>query len=519
MIIVTILIFSLMVSLYLYEQERQSYEQLGSNVLTISEAWFSTYFSDLQNMLQELRKDLQLRDGKIDYGRAQAALKFYVRVHPELSNITLMRADGQILLTANTGHSPTFPSMASDPSFADYLRNHRKESVDMGRPIIGRLQKQWLIPVRLGIYDDLDRLLYVLSANLPLSFVDKFWENAPITQKGAIGLMRDDGFLAGRHPVPAGADLDNVFGKPRTGALVNYLRAKSFPAAGTLEGPSSLDGPDHFITFKRLRIYPLTIFVSIPKAELYKSWWSRISGFYLVIALLFVASLVAYRQLKRKHRSMEKKKNQADEALRNSEEKFRLLVENSYDIIYSLSADGTFLFVSQAWTTLLGHPVSEVIGKSFAPFVHPDDLPGCMLFLKDVIGKGQRQEGVEYRVRHADGTWYWHTSNAVPFTYEAGSVVGFYGIARDITERKNREEAMKELISRLQKALDEIKTLRGIVPICANCKKVRADEGYWQQVEVYVTEHTEAQFSHGICPDCSKRLYPQYHTDEKDGLE
>lgn len=62
----------------------------------------------------------------------------------------------------------------------------------------------------------------------------------------------------------------------------------------------------------------------------------------------------------------------------------------------------------------------------------------------------------------------------------------------------------------LEKALAEIKTLRGIVPICANCKKIRDDKGFWHQVESYVREHTEAEFSHGICPDCAKELYGPY---------
>lgn len=64
-------------------------------------------------------------------------------------------------------------------------------------------------------------------------------------------------------------------------------------------------------------------------------------------------------------------------------------------------------------------------------------------------------------------------------------------------------------IEELRQAIDQIKTLRGIVPICANCKKIRDDQGYWKQVEVYVRDHTEAEFSHSICPECKKELYPQ----------
>ncbi len=142
----------------------------------------------------------------------------------------------------------------------------------------------------------------------------------------------------------------------------------------------------------------------------------------------------------------------AEEVLRESEEKYRHLIENSHDIIYTLTAEGVFIFVSPAWTTLLGHPVTQVTGQSFQKFVHPDDIPGCMAWLQNVIGTGQRQEGVEYRVQHTNGSWYWHTSSAAPFKDETGKIVGFYGIARDITERKQAEEALRQLSDRLSLA-------------------------------------------------------------------
>ena len=76
------------------------------------------------------------------------------------------------------------------------------------------------------------------------------------------------------------------------------------------------------------------------------------------------------------------------------------------------------------------------------------------------------------------------------------------------------QEALATKIKELHQALDQVKTLRGIVPICASCKKIRDDKGYWNQVEVYVRNHTEAEFSHGICPDCMKRLYPEFDGDK-----
>jgi len=75
---------------------------------------------------------------------------------------------------------------------------------------------------------------------------------------------------------------------------------------------------------------------------------------------------------------------------------------------------------------------------------------------------------------------------------------------------------LRRLNAELQTALDNINTLQGLIPICAACKKVRDDEGFWQEVEVYVRDHTEAQFSHGLCPDCARRLYPDYFKPSKD---
>ena len=80
----------------------------------------------------------------------------------------------------------------------------------------------------------------------------------------------------------------------------------------------------------------------------------------------------------------------------------------------------------------------------------------------------------------------------------------------DITERKRAEEQKDSLVSDLQKALSEVKTLRGFLPICANCKNIRNDKGYWEQIENYIHDRSDAEFSHSICPECAKKLYPDF---------
>ena len=77
-------------------------------------------------------------------------------------------------------------------------------------------------------------------------------------------------------------------------------------------------------------------------------------------------------------------------------------------------------------------------------------------------------------------------------------------------------ESNERLIIDLQKALSEVKKLSGFLPICASCKKIRDDQGYWNQIEEYISDHSEAQFSHGICPDCARKLYPELYQDHED---
>lgn len=82
--------------------------------------------------------------------------------------------------------------------------------------------------------------------------------------------------------------------------------------------------------------------------------------------------------------------------------------------------------------------------------------------------------------------------------------------------QKNSEIEKDRLIEELKRAAEEIKTLSGLIPICVSCKRVRDDTGYWQQVEAYIAKHSNAEFSHGICPECTKKLYPEFYKKKKE---
>ncbi len=126
---------------------------------------------------------------------------------------------------------------------------------------------------------------------------------------------------------------------------------------------------------------------------------------------------------------------------------------------------------------------------------------------------------MEARLRKADGGYRWLLFRSVPLFDDMGRVVKRYGVGTDIDDRKRAEQALAEEHARLQQALEEVKTLQGIVPICASCKKIRDDQGYWNSLEAYLARHTDATFTHGICPDCAQAFLREARSGRKPGSE
>jgi PAS domain-containing protein len=117
---------------------------------------------------------------------------------------------------------------------------------------------------------------------------------------------------------------------------------------------------------------------------------------------------------------------------------------------------------------------------------------------------------LELMYEHGEITeWFLVSRTAVIGSHPSST--GTLLICRDITAKKQTEQQQELLISELQEALASVKTLGGLLPICASCKKIRDDEGYWNQVEQYIVKHTDAKFTHGICPDCGARALEEYY--------
>jgi PAS domain S-box-containing protein len=190
------------------------------------------------------------------------------------------------------------------------------------------------------------------------------------------------------------------------------------------------------------------------------------------------------------------------------------IVESSEDAIIGQALDGTILSWNSGAAKIYGYPAEKMTGRSISLLV-PKHRPAELPQIYEKIKQGEDIARLEtVRVRK-DGLLIDVSLTVSPIKDASGKVIGASSIERDITERKRVEAERLNLIQELTEALAKIKTLKGLLPICASCKKIRDDRGYWEKVELYISKHTEAEFTHGICPDCLQRLYPEYSLNPK----
>ena len=183
-------------------------------------------------------------------------------------------------------------------------------------------------------------------------------------------------------------------------------------------------------------------------------------------------------------------------------------IDSTVGGILIANLEGRITYVNPSFLRMFDYiDKEEVLGNNVADFFASKEIKS----LADVaaIIDLTTWATAEFTVVNKEGTRFYVEVSSSIVTNDKGNVVGAMASFVDITRRKQTEMEREDLIRKLQTALAKIKTLRGLVPICASCKKIRDDQGFWHQLEVYVRDHSEANFSQSICPSCAKELYPE----------
>ena len=195
-------------------------------------------------------------------------------------------------------------------------------------------------------------------------------------------------------------------------------------------------------------------------------------------------------------------------SIQNSNDKYRDLFENANDAIFMLDAEHNYVDVNKKAVELFGYSREEFLQLNVL-----DVIPSSQTYRSNTeferLKENGKYEKFTGKQKTKDGRWLDIEVNS-SIIMSNGKVVGSRDIVRDITDRKKAEEERESMIADLKKALEEIRTLKGILPLCSFCKKIRNNNGEWKSIDVYIQEHSEADITHTVCPSCMKKHYPNY---------
>jgi PAS domain S-box-containing protein len=192
------------------------------------------------------------------------------------------------------------------------------------------------------------------------------------------------------------------------------------------------------------------------------------------------------------------------------------ILETTGAFIIVLDSKGRILRLNRAIEKLTGHTILETVGTFIWDlFLIPEEVENFKAIFEKLTPDIFPYE-FQSRLKTRTGGYLWVMWSSTAIIREKAEIEFIITTGIDITALKQAEEKHEQLITELQEALAKVKTLKGLVPICASCKKIRDDKGYWRMVEDYIREHSDAEFSHGLCPPCAQKLYPGYYHEPEE---
>lgn len=201
------------------------------------------------------------------------------------------------------------------------------------------------------------------------------------------------------------------------------------------------------------------------------------------------------------------KLSQQKQQLKQAEARYSVLFATVPVGLYRAAPNGKILDANPALVQMLRYPdKAQLLAVNMADLYMDKRQYDQWQLRIEAGGLVQRHEA---QLRAYDGEPYWVENSARAIRETRTARVVYEGSLEDIQQRKEAEDERERLIVELQEALSKIRTLGGLLPICAACKRIRDDKGYWNQIEEFIQTHSDAEFTHSFCPDCMRTLYPE----------
>lgn len=195
--------------------------------------------------------------------------------------------------------------------------------------------------------------------------------------------------------------------------------------------------------------------------------------------------------------------------VRESEQRLSLAMEAIHDGLWDYNIEKNQVFFNPQYYIMLGYEPYELpqSRQTWIDLMHPDDRERSVNYVDECI-RTEKGWSLEFRMQAKDGSYRWIMGRGhVALRDNNGSPLRRVGTHTDITEKKEAALEREHLIRELKESQETVQALNGMLPICSTCKKIRDDEGYWNRLEEYIQSHSEALFTHSLCPDCIEDLY------------
>ena len=432
------------------------------NLVELGAASADLFLQNYSERALTLAENIREHGGIADLAAAQREILRYALSDANLAGIYLFDVSGRLVAGTNVrqpGSNAADPALnQGKPAHNDdpVFRHDHEAALHATRPMIGRVRygtrvQDWILPVRTRVDDAAGNPRYVLSMVVPLARQSALWDAVTLPRYWAIGLLRDDGFLQGRHPAPA--DPNNEFLTAHLSSLLAALTAQGFPVRGMIEDSETLaSGDKGIVTYKRLANFPITTFVTMPESEVWMRWRRHMQLPAMLFAISLVALVSAGVWAVRQQRVREAERDVAEQSLRASATALKrqtLLLEQSQQAA-QIGAWELNTGTGELYWTAQTYRLHDLTPEQFRPdwdkaltFFAPDSQDAIREAMARARTRGEPWD-LELQLVSARGRRLWVRSTGAVELVE-GRPAKAWGAFQDITQRHESEARIARL--------------------------------------------------------------------------